>query len=95
MSRKHRRTASSHPIYKPRRGEHDNLVEERRERIRGAAQKVFDLELKAILGTKQTFRERAEDTGLSTSTIRRYRDREWGARGPLLTTYLALRHRGE
>lgn len=43
--------------------------------------------------SNETMWEQAYATGLSMQTIRRYRRKEFGTRGPMLMTYLLLRER--
>lgn len=82
---------SSWPVVRLTDAQYTKLVEAHRERTRVKAEGVFDRALLDVLGSKATLRTISAHTGLSQGTISRYRNRGWGSRGPLLTTYLALR----
>jgi uncharacterized protein YerC len=68
--------------------EYERLLKKHRNRVRKRAQLAFNDAMSAWKGPS---RKVSSETGLSQATINRYRrTKEFGPRGPLMTTYLAL-----
>lgn len=81
----------SYQIYKMSDEEYAKILENRRDTIRRKAEAAFDLEFARLQAGKRTLRQLSAATGLSPGTISYYRNREWGKRGPLLTTFLGIK----
>lgn len=78
-----------YPVYDMSDEEYERLLAKHRNRVRKRAQLAFNDALSAW--KTDPARHISAETGLSTGTIYRYRrKKEFGPRGPLMTTYLAL-----